>query len=241
VFESLGFAGATQASLETALAREDLGLSWWRDPPAPGANAAAGGGEAAVEEAKEEAAGDAGEAKEVTKFDEAKDSKVVAGGEAAKEGPKVQPGGAGGGGVRGKLVASSERLFTLSARHRSGAVVSADLLTAELASDSEKGLVFGSRGFSSGVHYWEVKVERCGHGTMFIGVAPKGARSWGQGFGFQSYRATLSGANGETPYGELGARARRRGLPGGMEVLRKGIALNAVLHSKEKRFEEVKS
>ena len=78
-------------------------------------------------------------------------------------------------------------------------------MSASLDENAERGLVFGSRCFETGVHYWEVKIDKCEHGSMYLGVARDSdgmkTRTWNASFGFESYRATLS-PNGETPYGK---------------------------------------
>lgn len=106
--------------------------------------------------------------------------------------------------LTGRMSASSERLFTFSQKHRTAISLSDDLLAAELKESTERVLVYGSRGFSRGIHYWEVTVDKCNHGSMYIGVArgdgSMSSRNW-HDLGFESYRATLS-QSGETPYGK---------------------------------------
>jgi hypothetical protein len=83
------------------------------------------------------------------------------------------------------------------------------------SSDSGRGTVFGSLGFTKGVHYWEVKLEQADVGSVFIGVAEKPIGSgsgssyvfdatprlnrW-HGWGFVNFRATYT-AGAERVYG----------------------------------------
>ncbi len=69
----------------------------------------------------------------------------------------------------------------------------------------DRGMVYGTVGFSWGVHYWEIKVVEGEPGCIFLGVAEKSAPTqhmteW-HGMGFVNYRATY--CNGvERVYGE---------------------------------------
>lgn len=83
------------------------------------------------------------------------------------------------------------------------------------SADSGRGTVFGSLGFTKGVHYWEVKLEQADVGSVFIGVAEKpfgsGSGSsyifdtpprlnrW-HGWGFVNFRATYT-AGAERVFG----------------------------------------
>ena len=79
--------------------------------------------------------------------------------------------------------------------------------------DGESGgrtMVFGSRGFTRGVHYWEVTVKGANWGGVFIGVASDEASSW-NGYGLLNYRATQAYGN-ETLYGSYFAVNDRVGV-----------------------------
>jgi hypothetical protein len=51
--------------------------------------------------------------------------------------------------------------------------VSADGRTATCAHTDGRSAVYGTVGFSKGVHYWEVKVQQGEPGAVFVGVAEK--------------------------------------------------------------------
>jgi hypothetical protein len=53
--------------------------------------------------------------------------------------------------------------------------VSADGRTATCAHTDGRSAVYGTIGFSKGVHYWEVKVQQGEPGAVFVGVAEKPA------------------------------------------------------------------
>merc|ERR1711988_1210423 len=65
------------------------------------------------------------------------------------------------------------------------------------------GMVLGTRGFKSGVAYWEVSIVKSGimqAGDLFLGVALKGARPW-RGCGFINARYVTSYIQQEMIYG----------------------------------------
>ena len=83
------------------------------------------------------------------------------------------------------------------------------------SSDSGRSTIFGSLGFTKGVHYWEVKLEQADIGSIFVGVAekPVGSGSGSSylfdtpprlnrwlGWGFVNFRATYS-AGAERVFG----------------------------------------
>jgi len=101
-------------------------------------------------------------------------------------------------------------LFTLDPnRCASRIIISSDGKSARCNSNDGRCAVYGSVGFSKGIHYWEIKIEQAEPGYVFLGVAeapsrgsPIGARleSW-PGEGFVNYRAAYQGGS-EKVYGE---------------------------------------
>eukprot|EP01040_Poterioochromonas_malhamensis_P001185 gene1185-1258_t len=103
--------------------------------------------------------------------------------------------------VKGNASLSSETFFLLQRNRFTESIHFSDDLQTISCPDSSSGrcLVLGSRGFSHGVHYWEVQVNNASWGSVFIGVAPEDAVGW-NGFGFINYRA-VQAFGSETLYG----------------------------------------
>ena len=74
--------------------------------------------------------------------------------------------------------------------HASSLSLSKDQRTVTCSSSEGRGTAFGNVGFCTGVHYWEVKIEKAEIGSVFIGVAEKpgtpSGSSQGGSFGFES-------------------------------------------------------
>jgi hypothetical protein len=123
--------------------------------------------------------------------------------------------------ISGKMDVSAETSFLLNGnqRHTQPMMhISDDFLTVHCGPPKPSGnsssngsaiydgsgrrpMVLGSRGFTRGVHYWEVSVDSAeGWGCCVIGVCPADAVSW-QGYGFLNYRATQSYGH-ESIYGK---------------------------------------
>lgn len=75
--------------------------------------------------------------------------------------------------ISGTASLSYTSLFTFSSTHcAAGISLSSNHLTATCTSNS-RCMVLGSRAFHSGRYYWEVRVDDCDIGSLFIGVAAR--------------------------------------------------------------------
>eukprot|EP01038_Epipyxis_sp_PR26KG_P004035 gene4035-5772_t len=103
----------------------------------------------------------------------------------------------------GELSLQQQRLFYFDNKmHASNINLSADKLAVSKSGGSGQCCALGSIGFSSGVHYWEFKIEQAELGSIFIGVTEKPSdvknhkytRWMGSGFinNRTSYRAATS-------------------------------------------------
>lgn len=74
--------------------------------------------------------------------------------------------------------------------HASSLSLSKDKRTVSCSSSEGRGVAFGNVGFTTGVHYWEIKIEKAEIGSVFIGVAEKpgvpSGSSQSSSFGFES-------------------------------------------------------
>lgn len=74
--------------------------------------------------------------------------------------------------------------------HASSMSLSKDRRTVTCSSSEGRGTAFGNVGFTTGVHYWEIKIEKAEPGSVFIGVAEKpgcpSGSSQSNSFGFES-------------------------------------------------------
>lgn len=103
--------------------------------------------------------------------------------------------------LNGTINVSEECFFLLNkSQCNTGLKLSDDFLSVTCESRSSgRPMVLGTRGFSKGVHYWEVQVDSAQWGSVFIGVAPLDSSNW-NGYGFINYRATQNSGS-ETLYG----------------------------------------
>jgi len=102
--------------------------------------------------------------------------------------------------------------------HASSMTLSKDKRSVTCAKSDGRGVAFGNVGFSKGIHYWEVKLEKAEIGSVYIGVAEKPGSGGGAtqgsslgfdgqprlnrwlGWGFVNFRATYS-TGAERVYG----------------------------------------
>lgn len=95
--------------------------------------------------------------------------------------------------------------------HASSFSLSKDKRTVTCVAADGRGMAYGNVGFTKGVHYWEVKLEKAEIGSVYIGVAEKPESTSGGfetqprlnrwlGWGFVNFRATYS-AGVERVYG----------------------------------------
>ena len=76
--------------------------------------------------------------------------------------------------VEGELVLQQSRLFVFDEKNSYyNITVSSDRMTVAKNGGSGQACAFGSVGFSSGIHFWEFKIEQAEVGSIFLGVAEK--------------------------------------------------------------------
>ena len=116
--------------------------------------------------------------------------------------------------ITGDIRIQQSRLFTFDKAHCASSVtLSHDQLAAACGGGEGKCCVYATVGFSTGVHYWEYKIERCDLGNIFVGVAEKTHHSSMQlrfnkwpGYGFINLRAShrnTDNAQGDHVYGDI--------------------------------------
>lgn len=115
--------------------------------------------------------------------------------------------------VEGELVVTTKTLFTMDPHaHFSTLGISDGGLTVTCHSGESRNLALATVGFTTGVHYWEVRVDQAEFGSVFIGVCEKAGPPGSQaalssrlnrwhGWGFVNFRATYHNST-ERIYGD---------------------------------------
>ncbi|GLE04956.1 hypothetical protein PINS_up013937 [Pythium insidiosum] len=115
--------------------------------------------------------------------------------------------------VRGEMRLTTRQLFTMDQHcHFSTLSISDEGMTVTCNSGDSRNLALATVGFSSGVHYWEVRVDQAEFGSVFIGVCEKAGPPGSQaalssrlnrwhGWGFVNFRATYHNST-ERIYGD---------------------------------------
>ena len=103
--------------------------------------------------------------------------------------------------IMGDIQLQKSHLFYFDQKvHSSNTVLSNDLLSVSKTSSSGQGCAFGTVGFSSGVHFWEFKIEQAEIGSIYLGVSEKPdirthrLSRW-MGSGFVSNRTSFETSN----------------------------------------------
>ncbi|RHY28374.1 hypothetical protein DYB32_006025 [Aphanomyces invadans] len=111
--------------------------------------------------------------------------------------------------VQSTLEAQSKHLFVLDKQATFSTMnLSDDRMSVQCTSGEARNLSLGTVGFSSGIHYWEVRVDHGEFGSVFLGVCEKHVKGqpslnlgrW-QGWGFVNFRATYHNST-ERIYGD---------------------------------------
>ncbi|GAB9470558.1 Hect e3 ubiquitin ligase [Globisporangium polare] len=115
--------------------------------------------------------------------------------------------------IRGEIVVTTKHLFTMDPySHFSTLGVSDGGQTVTCNSGESRNLALATVGFTTGIHYWEVRVDQAEFGSVFIGVCEKAGPPGSQaalssrlnrwhGWGFVNFRATYHNST-ERIYGD---------------------------------------
>lgn len=115
--------------------------------------------------------------------------------------------------VRGEIQVNTKYLFTMDPyNHFPTLSISDEGMSVTCTSGESRNLALGTVGFTTGVHYWEIRVDQAEYGSVFIGVCEKAGPPGSQaalssrlnrwhGWGFVNFRATYHNST-ERIYGD---------------------------------------